>query len=218
MKNILRLATISAFLLTSCTQQPPTPANRANGDDSFKKIHDEYVVEFLRRNPTVNTYLGGAGLDPKLRDVDGGLRDHSATALEEEDRWLAKTKQSLEAISAGSLSAPQRVNRDVALAQVNFLLRQHQVRRYQERALDTYTDEPFRAIDWQLQGMSQTGDKTYGTAEEWTLIGKRLAAVPAFLKVAQDQLTAGIASRNTPDWRMLIRNGIDTSEANAKYF
>ena len=159
MKNILRLATISMFLLTSCTQQPPTSTNQANGDDDFKKIHDEYVVEFLRRNPTVNTYLGGAGLDPKLRDVDGALRDHSATALQDEDRWLTNTKQSLEAISADSLSAPQRINRDVALAQVNFLLRQHQVRRYQERALDTYTDEPFRAIDWQLQGMSQTGDK-----------------------------------------------------------
>lgn len=218
MKNLLRLATISAFLLTSCSQQPPTSTSHAIGDETFKKIHDEYVVEFLRRNPTVNTYLGGAGLDPKLRDVDGGLRDHSASALQDEDRWLNNTKQSLEGINAGSLSAPQRINREVALAQVNFLLRQHQVRRYQERALDTYTDEPFRAVDWQLQGMSQTGDKTYGTAEEWTLVGKRLAAVPAFLKVAQDQLTAGIASRNTPDWRMLIRNGIDTSEANAKYF
>jgi hypothetical protein len=31
-------------------------------------------------------------------------------------------------------------------------------------------------------------------------------------------MTAGIAAKNTPDWRMLIRNGIDTSEANAKYF
>lgn len=218
MKNILRLATIFAFLFTSCMQQPPATTTQANGDDSFKKIHDEYVVEFLRRNPTVNTYLGGAGLDPKLRDVDGALRDHSSTALQDEDRWLTNTKQSLEAIDAGSLSAPQRINRDVALAQINFLLHQHQVRRYQERALDTYTDEPFRAVDWQLQGMTQTGDKTYGTAEEWTLVGRRLAAVPAFLKVAQDQLTSGIASRNTPDWRMLIRNGIDTSEANAKYF
>ena len=218
MKNILLLATISAFLLTSCTQQPPTTTNQANADDTLKKVHDEYVVEFLRRNPTVNTYLGGAGLDPKLRDVDGSLRDHSAAALQEEDRWLTNTKRSLEAISPGLLSAPQRINRDVALAQVNFLLHQHQVRRYQERALDTYTDEPFRAVDWHLQGMSQTGDRTYGTAEEWILVGKRLAAVPAFLKVAQDQLTAGIASRNTPDWRMLIRNGIDTSEANAKYF
>jgi uncharacterized protein (DUF885 family) len=218
MKNLLLLATMSAFFLTSCTQQPSTSTSQTNNDDAFKKIHDEYVVEFLRRNPTVNTYLGGAGLDPKLRDVDGSLRDHSATALQDEDRWLAKTKQSLEAIDAGSLSAPQRINRDVAMAQVNFLLHQHQARRYQERALDTYTDEPFRAVDWQLQGMSQTGDKTYGTAEEWTLVGKRLSAVPAFLKVAQDQLNAGIASRNTPDWRMLIRNGIDTSEANAKYF
>jgi len=218
MKNILRLATISALLLTSCTQQPPASFNQANSDDSFKKIHDEYVVEFLRRNPTVNTYLGGAGLDPKLREVDGALRDHSAAALQDEDRWLTNTKQSLEATSPGSLSASQRINRDVALAQVKFLLHQHQVRRYQERALDTYTDEPFRAVDWQLQGMSQTGDKTYGTDEEWTLVGKRLAAVPAFLKVAQDQLNAGIASHNAPDWRMLVRNGIDTSEANAKYF
>jgi len=66
--------------------------------------------------------------------------------------------------------------------------------------------------------MTQTGDKTYGTAEEWSLLAKRVATVPAFLKAAQDQLTAGIAAKNTPDWRMLIRNGIDTSEANAKYF
>jgi uncharacterized protein (DUF885 family) len=223
MKHLLRLATMSALLITPWTQQPFTLTNLANdnqtnGDDGFRKLHDEYVVEFLRRNPTVNTYLGGAALDPKLRNVDGGLRDHSSSALQDEDRWLTNTKQSLESIKAGSLSAPQRINRDVALAQVNFLLRQHQVRRYQERALDTYTDEPFRAVDWQLQGMSQTGDKSYGTAEEWTLVGKRLATVPAFLKVAQDQLNAGIASRNTPDWRMLIRNGIDTSEANAKYF
>lgn len=101
---------------------------------------------------------------------------------------------------------------------MNFLLHQHQARRYQQRALDTYTDEPFRAVDWQLQGMTQTGDKTYGTDEEWGLLTKRVATVPAFLRTAQDQLAAGVAAKNTPDWRMLARNGIDTSEANAKYF
>ncbi|MGH9962202.1 MAG: hypothetical protein ACREBC_34610, partial [Pyrinomonadaceae bacterium] len=105
MKNLLLLVTISAFILTSCTPQAPTSTNQSNSDDAFKKIPDEYVVEFLRRNPTVNTYLGGAGLDQKLRDVDGGLRDHSATALQDEDKWLASTKQSLEALEAGSLSA-----------------------------------------------------------------------------------------------------------------
>jgi uncharacterized protein (DUF885 family) len=218
MKTFLRLVPICLFLLTSCTQQSTSPAGPQNSDAAFKKIHDEYVVEFLRRNPTVNTYLGGAGLDPRLRDVDGALRDHSPTALQEEDRWLGGTKQSLDGISAGALSPAQRINRDVALAQIAFLLHQHQVRRYQERALDTYTDEPFRAVDWQLQGMSQTGDKSYGTADEWMLVAKRVAAISSFLKVAQDQINAGIKSNNTPDWRMLIRNGIDTSEADAKYF
>lgn len=221
MKNIMRLAAISVLLFGGCTQQTTSPTNQstqATGDAAFKKLHDEYVVEFLRRNPTVNTYLGGAGLDPKLRDVDGALRNHSAAALQDEDRWLATTKQSLETTAADSLSPSQRINRDVALAQVNFLLHQHQVLRYQERALDTYTDEPFRAIDWQLQGMTQTGDKTYGTDEEWGLLIKRVVNIPTFLKVAQDQITTGIAAKNTPDWRMLIRNGIDTSEATAKYF
>lgn len=218
MKNLLLLAAISMFSLTSCTQQSTTPTSQANDDAAFKKIHDEYVVEFLRRNPTVNTYLGGSGLDPKLREVDGTLRNHSAEALREEDRWLSSTRTSLEGINAASLSPAQRINRDVAFAQINFLLHQHQVRRYQERALDTYTDEPFRAVDWQLQGMSRTGDKTYGTAEEWTLVARRVASIPAFLKVAQDQISAGMKSNNTPDWRMLIRNGIDTSEADAKYF
>ena len=218
MKNIMRLAAISALFLSGCTQPgSPNQANQQNSDAALKKIHDEYVVEFLRRNPTVNTYLGGAGLDPKLRDVDGALRDHSAGALQDEDRWLANTKQSLEGPTLIRFR-PRNESIATSLAQINFLLHQHQVRRYQERALDTYTDEPFRAVDWQLQGMTQTGDKTYGTAEEWGLLAKRVATVPVFLKVAQDQLTAGIAAKNTPDWRMLIRNGIDTSEANAKYF
>ncbi len=218
MKRLLIAAAISALMLTACTRQPGSPAGQSNNDQTFKKVHDEYVVEFLRRNPTVNTYLGGAGLDPKLREVDGTLRDHSVAALQEEDRWLRSAQQSFDGIDPDSLSPANRINRQVALAQINFLLHQHQVRRYQERALDTYTDEPFRAIDWQLQGMSQTGETTYGTGDEWTLGAKRVAAIPAFLKVAQDQLAAGIRTNNTPDWRMLIRNGLDTAEADAKYF
>lgn len=189
-----------------------------SGDSELKRIHDAYVVEFLRRNPTVNTYLGGGGLNPSLKDVDGTLRDHSAAALEAEDRWLADTQKSFESVDPNRLSANVRIDREVALAQIRFLLRQHTVRRYQERALDTYTDEPFRAIDWQLQGMTQTGEKTYGSDDEWSLVASRIATIPRFLSVAQDQLLAGIATGNTPDHRMLKRNGIDTAEADAKYF
>jgi hypothetical protein len=46
------------------------------------------------------------------------------------------------------------------------------VRRYQERALDTYTDEPFRAVDWQLQGMTQTVTRLMGQPKEWGLLAK----------------------------------------------
>jgi len=205
-------------VMPACSTPPTEPAADVSRDQAFKKAHDAYVVEFLRRNPTTNTYLGGAGLDPTLKEVDGKLRDHSAAAIAAEDQWLQTTQKSIEGIDPQKLSPNVRIDREVALAQIRFLLRQHQVRRYQERALDTYTDEPFRAIDWQLQGMTQTGEKSYGTEDEWSLVTQRLNAVPQFLKTAQDQLLAGVKSNNTPDARMLRRNGIDTSEANAKYF
>jgi uncharacterized protein (DUF885 family) len=209
-------------LATTLVLGPAAPAVPGSGKTALDSRLHAYVTEFLRRNPTVNTYLGGAGLDPSLRDVDGRLRDHSVAALKEEDRWLTSTMKALQKIDPhtlpANLTANLTIDRDVALAQIAFLLHQHQVRRYQERALDTYTDDPFRAIDWQLQGMTATGERTYGTTEEWSLVLKRLQAIPRFLQVAQKQLEAGIASGNTPDPRMLRRNGLDTTDADAKFF
>jgi uncharacterized protein (DUF885 family) len=212
------LLSIVACVQPTTNQTTTTNGANANGDAAFKTAQDVYVREFLHRFPVVNTYLGGGGLDPSLREVEGQLRDHSAAALESEDRWLADEQKKFESIDAGQLSPSSRIDREVALAQIRFLLRQHQTRRYQERALDTYVDEPFRAIDWQMQGMTQTGDKLYGTPEEWSLVVKRLQAVPRYMQVAQDQLSAGIKSGNTPDRRMLKHNGLEAAEADAKYF
>ncbi|MBV9926446.1 MAG: DUF885 domain-containing protein [Acidobacteria bacterium] len=221
-RRLLLLA--AALLAGACTTQPAqntapaaSPAG-GSGDAAFKAIHDKYVVEFLRRNPTVNTYLGGGGLDPSLKDVDGRLRDHSAAALAEEDKWLADTQKAFQGLDPASLSPARRIDRDVALAQIAFLLRQHQTRKYQERAVDTYVSEPFRAIDWQMQGMTQTGEKTYGTPDEWRLVTQRVSAIPGFLKNAQAQLEAGVKSGNTADHRMLLRDGVTTAGANADYF
>jgi uncharacterized protein (DUF885 family) len=213
-----KLLALSLIAMTACTADNANRTNNASGDEAFKKTMNAYVVEFLRRNPEVNTYLGGAGLAPSLVEADGMLRDYSAAALDQEDRWLADTQKAIEGVDASALSANARIDRDVALAQIRFQLHQHQVRRYQERALDTFVGEPFRSLDWQLQGMKQTGDKTYGTDEEWALVVKRVAAIPKFLATAQEQLLAGVKSNNTPDRRMLQRDGINTSEANAKYF
>ena len=188
------------------------------GDKTLGPILHNYVVEFLRRNPTTNTYLGGAGFDPKLREVDGTLRNYSAAALAEEDQWLKTTQGQLTAISSDALSPNARIDRDVALAQIAFLLRQHQDRKYQERALDTYMLEPFRAIDWQLQGLSSTGGNTYGSDVEWQQVIARVQKIPLFLESAAAQLRAGVEHQNVPDRRMIRRDGIGTAESTAKYF
>ncbi len=219
MRALTALLLAAACLAAACGRSSaPAPTSSSDGDTSLRQVLSAYVVEFLRRNPTTNTYLGGAGLDPSLSDVDAALRDHSAEALQQEDAWLAGVQKNLQAMHSAALSANARIDREVALAQIRFLLRQHQDRRYQERALDSYVSEPFRALDWQLQGMTQTGDASYGTANEWALVVRRLGAIPRFLETAQQQLAAGIAKRNTPDRRMLVRDGINTPEANAQYF
>ena len=226
LRHTLALAVLPALLASSCVQQPAQQANRNAGTDApaptsdaaFKELHDRYVREFLRRNPTVNTYLGGSGLDPALGDVDGTLRDHSAAALEAEDRWLTETQDSLSEIDPLTLSPARRIDREVMLAQTRFLLRQHQVRRHQERALDTYVEEPFRAVDWQLQAMTQTGPKTYGTPAEWSFVLSRVRLVPRYLKAAEEQLAAGVRGNNWPDHRVLRRHGLESTESNAKYF
>ncbi|MGH9945293.1 MAG: hypothetical protein ACRD9R_23320, partial [Pyrinomonadaceae bacterium] len=119
MRKLLLLCALLSPAL-SCTQPQPTQqttapetsaaANNTTGNASFKSAHDAYVREFLRRNPTVNTYLGGAGLDPSLREVDGRLRDHSAAALTAEDRWLSDAQKTFEAVSPASLSPNLRID------------------------------------------------------------------------------------------------------------
>lgn len=76
-----------------------------------------------------------------------------------------------------------------------FLLHQHQTRRCQERSVDTYVTAPFRSIDFQLQGMTETGEKTYGAQDEWSLVTKRVQDIPRFLTVARELRVSGARPR-----------------------
>lgn len=214
------ILSLCVLVTPACTSSAPAP--ETSGDKALGTAVHAYVIESLRRNPTTNTYLGGAGLDPSLHEVDGALRDHSPAALAAEDQWLVGVQQAISGVAPATLSTTARIDREVALAQINFVLHQHTVRRYQERALDTYTVEPFRAIDWQLQGMTAMGadakSRSYGTTEEWGLVLRRLQAVPTYMDAAQGQLLAGVRAKNTPDRRMIQRDGIGAVESTAKYF
>ncbi len=207
-------------LLAACSPKPaapvvtpgPTPEQR------FTALERRYVIFVLSRFPVVATYLGGSEFDPELVDVDGKLRDYSAQSLKDEDARLDEFREQFTALEPGTLSARRRTDRSVALAEIEFLLHQHDVRRYQERSLDSYVDEPFRGVDWEIQGMTPTGAATFGTEAQWQAVIARTRAIPGYLATAETQLAAGIAAGNTPDWRMLRDHGLQASAADAEYF
>lgn len=193
-------------------------AARPSADLAYRRIEGRYVREFLRRHPVVSTYLGGSGLYPELARADGALRDWSPGALAEEARVYREVRAELELLDPRRLSPRHRVDRKAALHQIDFMLRQDEERKYWRRALDTYVNEAFRGVDWFLLGMRDEGQGRYGLEGEWRTAAARVGAVPAYLAVARSNLQAGIASGDVPDWRMVERDGLATSEENAKYF
>ena len=224
MRRIFRIATITAAsifgVLVFCAALDGTAANAATPSDAeqrFAAAEHDYVVFFLARFPVVATYLGAAAFDPQLAGIDGKLRDYSPDALAAEQSELAKFRAIFGGFDTGQLSARWRIDRSVALAQIDFMLHEQQVRKYQQRSLDTYLDEPALGVELQLQGMTATGQGAYGTEAEWGAVLARTQAIPAYLMTAQRELAAGAADGNTPDWRMLL-SGLKTAQADADYF
>lgn len=195
----------------------PLPAGHSL-DGRFALLEHEYVVYFLGHFPVVATYLGGAAFDPQLAQIDGRLRDYSPQAIRDEDTHLVKFRMRFAALAPAGLSPRRRIDRSVALAEIAFMLREHTMRHHQQKSLDSYVDEPFRGVDWQIQGMTPTGAASYGTDAEWQAVIARSRAVPAYLATAQGQLMAGIAAHNTPDWRVLAEFGLASTAADATYF
>ena len=217
--RLLPLATLTALAITACSPSaPPAPPATVDAEAQFGTLEHDYAVFMMSRFPVVATYLGGSAFDPALAHIDGKLRDYSSEALQAEDVRLGDFRDRFTALDPAKLSSRRRIDRSVALAEIAFLLHEHQVRHHQERSLDSFVDEPFRGIDWQIQGMTSTGANTYGTDAEWQEVIARAKAIPTYLAIAEKQLTAGVAAHSAPDWRVLLEFGLGSTSADAQYF
>ena len=103
-------------------------------------------------------------------------------------------------------------------AQLTFLIRLIADRKYHQRAVDTYTTEPFRGIDWQMQQMQDFGNGLRGTETEWKHLVNQGRGDSRIPRPRRANLLAGRQAGNVPDWRMVQRNGIESSVANVEYF
>ncbi len=219
--NVLTTVMASAASVPpALPRTPPRPPPHAvpDADTRFTALEHTYVMFSLRRFPVVATYLGGAAFDPSLAEVDGTLRDASPAAILAEDQQLRAMRNQFQLAEPRRLSARRRIDRLVAMAQIDFLLHQHEVQHRQQTAIDSYVDEPLRGIDWQIQGMTSTGETTVGTDAQWQHVLARTRAIPAYLATAQAQLAAGLRVGRVPDWRMLLDFGLHSTQADAEYF
>ena len=204
----------------------------ATGDDGpLVALRERYFLRALELNPVTATYLGGDGYHPSLLRINGRLRDWRPDAIEAERRFYQEIARDLKALDPATLSPQARIDQAVLGAQLAFLLRQSGEWRMQERAIDTYVSEPFRGVDWQIQGMSAVPTvgtvpsvpsipslPPLGTELEWQLVIERLRAIPVYLETARANLQAGVKRGNLPDRRMVERDGVNGSKANAEYF
>ncbi len=206
----------------------------SGADAGFNQLRDRYFLKVLELNPVMATYLGGDGYDPSLARINGRLRDWRPAALQAERTFYQGIDRERVALDPATLSPQARIDHAVLGAQIAFVLRQAGTWRSHERAIDTYVAEPFRGVDWQIQGMTEAPppapvDSTSpapdgaarterGTETEWDLVIERLQAMPAYLEGAQQNLLAGKVSGNLPDHRMVARDGVSGAKANADYF
>lgn len=204
---------IAAPLLGACRLE----SRPALADQAFIRLRDGYFRRQLELNPVTSTYLGGDGWDASLVQLAGKLRDYSSGALDDEKSELRQLDASHASIDPALLAPQRRVDHAVMGAQIAFL-RWQLDRGYHERALDTYVAEPFRGVDWQIQQMQSFPKGELGDEGEWRRVVSRLSAIPAYLEVARANLEAGLRSGNIPDRRMVQRDGIAGSRANAAYF
>ncbi|HEY0241407.1 MAG TPA: DUF885 domain-containing protein [Gemmatimonadaceae bacterium] len=205
--------------IEGCAPQPPAPPPKPEIlPGTFSELRDRFFVFHLDKNPVTSTYLGGDGYSPVLATANTRLRDYRQAAIDAELKEYRSLHASIEAIPAATLAGADKADHQLMLSQLGFLIHQMADLHYYRRALDTYVAEPFRGVDWQIQQMPDATNGLLGEAADWQAVATRTLAIPGYLEVAKTNLLAGKAAGVIPDKRMVQRDGINGSRANAEYF
>ena len=200
---------------------PPAPAPPPQPvllPGTFAELKDRYFVFNLDKNPVTSTYLGGDGYNPILATANSRLRDYRQSSIDAELREYKSLRASIAAIPAAGLTVVEKADQQLMMAQLDFLIHQAEDLHYYRRALDTYVQEPFRGVDWQIQQMPSVTGGLLGEEADWQQVAARSLAIPAYLEVAKVNLLEGKKAGLIPDRRMVQRDGINGSKANAEYF
>jgi len=200
---------------------PPAPAPPPKPEilpGTFAELRDRYFVFHLQKNPVTSTYLGGDGYSPSLADSNARLRDYRQASIDAELKEYHSLRASIAAIPVASLVGAEIPDQQFMMAQLDFLIHQMEELHYYQRAVDTYVAEPFRGVDWQIQQMPEAGNGLLGTESDWQQVVTRSLAIATYLEVAKTNLLAGKKAGVIPDKRMVQRDGINGSRANAEYF
>ena len=171
-----------------------SPGGGSEVERNFVAIRDRYFLKVLELNPVTATYLGGSGYDPSLAQIDGRLRDYRAPALETERTYYLGIRDELAALKPTGLSPVAQVDLRLLQAQLDFMLHQIQDLHYYQRAVDSYVAEPFRGVDWQIQGMSDGPEDQRRHPRHRRRMahgGRTSARHPAYLEAAKENLEAG---------------------------
>ena len=205
--------------IEGCAPQPPAPPPKPEIlPGTFAELRDRYFVFHLDKNPVTSTYLGGDGYSPVLATANTRLRDYRQAAIDAELKEYRALRASIEAIPAATLTGADKADQQLMMSQLDFLIHQMGDLHYYRRALDTYVAEPFRGIDWQIQQMPAATGGLLGAESDWQQVAARALAIPTYLEFAKVNLLAGKAAGLIPDRRMVQRDGISGSQANAEYF
>ena len=172
-------------------------------ESQFDALEREYVAYVLQQFPEVATQLAGVSFVAGEGGINERLRDYSEVAVEQERETLRGYQVRFAAAVSEDLTAAQRIDRSVAMSQIAAILREDGTPRFIDRAVQVYAEEPVRAIQAQLEGMTVGGSQN-GTPQEWEQVLARLQALPTYLETLQGRISTAAGTKDAPDWRLMV--------------